>query len=257
MCASPCECVGLSNVRRESWQRVTQVSLLNTYIHARAYATSLVLLSVCTSGGVSEPPYIPKEGKISFPPLPFPPLLYPISYSILDPITRLLPKFKAEKREESLIQIGLSPLSFVFALVFIICCPQRALVHLTNSEGITEIRLQRQRTQVCWHTQADTHIHRRAFKGSCVCNRLASWEWCPSAFEGNKLNNLTLLHEFHIQDAGWISSLRKDWVVWKDFKGCFVLTFLGNVDWKPSFPTEPQHSWGWQTRRIQGMVLWM
>lgn len=176
-----------------------------------------------------------QRGGNLIPTTPLPSLLYPISYSILDPITRLLPRFKAEKKEESLIQIVLSPLSFVFALVFIICCLQRALVHLTNSEGITYTRLQRQRTQACWHT----HIHRGAFKGSCVCNRIASWEWCPSAFEENKLNNLTLLHEFHIQDAGWISSLRKDWVVWKDFKGCFVLTFLGNADRKPSLLSEP------------------
>lgn len=186
-----------------------------------------------------------EENLIPTTPHPSPPIRYPISYSILDPITRLLLSFKACSEERGIPDSNRSLSFFLFTLVFIICCLQRALVCLKNSQDITEIRLQRQRTRAHWHT--------RTFKGGRVYNRLAFWECCPCAFVCNKLNNLRLLHEFHIQDTGWISSLKHETMyvlnerISKEVLG---FRFFGNTTWNPRYPAGCQHAWELQSRGI-------
>lgn len=246
MGASPCESEGLTNVIR---------GLLNKYTRARAYATvsrrqGLAPLSVRASEGISEPPCIPKEGKSSFPPLPFPPLLYPIFYSILDPITRLLWASKHRRKR--------NPLFKWVSLASLCLCP--CVYHLLPTEGFGSSDKQRKhhrdsitKAKDTRHTHTHKHIYTEEHSKEAVfVIGLPSESDAPFALEGNKLNNLTVLHRFCIQDTGGISSLRKHCAQWKDFKGGFVPTFLGNAWLKPCYLAEPQHAWRWQTRGIQG-----
>lgn len=110
-----------------------------------------------------------------------PPILYPISYSILDPIIRLVLSFKVCSKERRIPNSNRTLFLSLYPCVY----------HLLPAEGfgssdsqdITEIRLQR--TQAHWHMQEDTcteeHSKETAYE------RLGFWERCPCAFVWSRI----------------------------------------------------------------------
>lgn len=211
---------------------------------------SLVSMSV---SGISAHPHIPRERKIS--PLPSPPILYPISYGILDPITRLLLSFKACSEERGIpnSNISLSLYPCVYHLLPTEGFGSSDKQSRHHRDPITKAKDTSTLTYTSRHTH--THIHRGAFKESRVYNRLAFWECCPCAFVWNKLNNLRLLHEFHNQHTGWIISLKyetlyvlneriSEEVLCFRFSGMMVENLVTSLN--------PSIHKGWQSKEIQG-----
>jgi len=186
-------CRMLGDIRRALPGCDTRISSEHTHTHVMM---SLVSLSVCTSEGISE------RGKSHSHHSPA--IRFPISYNILDPMTRLLQSFKACSKERGIPNSNISlSLYSPFTLVYVMCCRQRALVGFDkqsrhHKDPITKAKDTNTHTHTHTHARTNTHTHTEEHsKKNVVIMGLPSASAVP--FVGNKMNNRRVLHEFHMQ----------------------------------------------------------
>lgn len=102
----------------------------------------------------------------------------------------------AVKKDESLIQIGLSlSFSLPLCLSFVAC---RGLWFVRQSRHHRDPITKAKDTGTLTH--ARRHMHRGKFKRNCAYERLGFWERCPCAFVWRKLSNLRIPHPRHTLD---------------------------------------------------------